>query len=81
MGGKRAYGQDVEFEKTVTLSVGNSAVEIGHLDREIAFLRRSHDLKDGRILFTHVVKEGKTTVSSLCFAWLCLAWLDFIAGD
>ena len=80
-GGKRAYGQDVEFEKTVTLRVGNSAVEIGHLDREIAFLRRSHDLKDGRILFTHVVKEGKTTVSSLCFTLLCLAWLDFIAGD
>jgi hypothetical protein len=62
-GGKRAYGQDVEFEKSVKIFVGNSLIEIGHLDQELTLQRRAHDLQDGRVLLTQVVKEGKTTVS------------------
>jgi hypothetical protein len=62
-GGKRAYGQDVEYEKSATVFIGDSVIEIGHLDAELGLPRRAHDLQDGRILITRVVKEGKTTVS------------------
>lgn len=62
-GGKRSYGQDVEMDKSLEIFVGDSVVEIGHLDQELKLPRRAHDLHDGRVLFTKVVREGKTTVS------------------
>jgi hypothetical protein len=67
-GGKRAYGQDVEFEKSVTIFVGDSVVEVDHLDTELGLPRRLHDLKGGLVLLTNVVKEGKTTVRNCSVA-------------
>jgi vacuolar protein sorting-associated protein 13A/C len=62
-GGKKLYGQDVEFEKSVTLFFEDSVVVIPHLDATLLSPRQSHDLPDGRVLVTYVVREGKTTVS------------------
>jgi hypothetical protein len=66
-GGKRLYGQDVTFEKSVTLSFEgegkNNVIEIAHLDSILGYPRRAHPLADGRVLLTQVVKEGKTIVS------------------
>jgi hypothetical protein len=66
-GGKRAYGQDLEFEKSVTIHLADdNTISIGHLDHEFGS-KRAHKLKDGGLILTHVVKEGKTTVSR----WEC----------
>jgi hypothetical protein len=61
-GGKRLYGQEVSYEKSVTIFFPDSAVEIDHLDSLLGHPRRAHELGDGRVLLTQVVKEGKTTV-------------------
>lgn len=63
-GGKRAYGQDLEFEKSVTIHLPDDSIYIVHLDHEFGLPRKAHKLNDGRFMLTHVVKEGKTTVSS-----------------
>jgi hypothetical protein len=63
-GGKRAYGQDLEFEKSITVHLlDGSTISIGHLDHEFGLPRKVHRMNDGGLLLTHVVKEGKTTVS------------------
>ena len=62
-GGKRLYGQEVSYEKSVTIFFPDSAVEIGHLDSQLGHPRKAHELGDGRVLLSQVVKEGKTTVS------------------
>ncbi|CAJ1901189.1 unnamed protein product [Cylindrotheca closterium] len=64
-GGRRMYGQDVEFEKSVTLSIGDSEIEIPHLDGMLGSRKHVHNLLDGRVLVTFVFREGKTTVLHL----------------
>ena len=65
-GGRRIYGQDVEFEKSVSLSIGDCKVVIPHLDAMLGSGKDVHNLSDGRVLVTFVVREGKTTVSVAC---------------
>lgn len=62
-GGRRLYGQDVEFEKSVTLTIQDAVIVIPHLDVMHLSPRQVHDLPEGRVLVTYVVREGKTTVS------------------
>lgn len=62
-GGRRMYGQDVEFEKSVTMLVGDCEIVIPHLDAVLGSRKHVHNLPDGRVLVTFVVREGKTTVS------------------
>ena len=57
------YGQDVEFEKSVTLAIGDCNIVIPHLDAMLGSQKHVHNLSDGRVLVTFVVREGKTTVS------------------
>lgn len=65
-GGRRAYGQDLSFEKSVTIYMPNEhVITIGHLDYEFGLPRKTHRLNDGNVILTHVVKEGKTTVLHL----------------
>ena len=64
-GGKRLYGQDVEFEKSITLFLESSVVVIPHLDAMLSCPHQAHNLPDGRVLLTYVVREGKTTVSTV----------------
>ncbi|KAL3944379.1 MAG: hypothetical protein SGBAC_001543 [Bacillariaceae sp.] len=64
-GGKRMYGQDVDFEKSVTLLVGDQEIVIPHLDSMLGSRKYVHNLSDGRALVTFVVREGKTTVLHL----------------
>jgi hypothetical protein len=61
-GGNRLYGQDVQYGKSLTLFFNDVMVQIGHLDSELASPRRAHELGDGRVLLTHVAREGKTIV-------------------
>lgn len=63
-GGRRAYGQDVEVQKTVTIDVKGSVIVV-NMDAEAGLDRFPHELEDNLIVFTRVVKEGKTTVSVL----------------
>jgi vacuolar protein sorting-associated protein 13A/C len=73
-GGKRLYGQEVSYEKSVTIFFPDCAVEIGHLDSLLGQPRMAHELGDGRILLTQVVKEGKTTVGGVfCFYFPALS--------
>lgn len=62
-GGKRLYGQDVTFDKTVSLLIGSHHVDLPHLDSQLGQPKRSHALGNHRVIMTDVVKEGKTTVS------------------
>jgi len=63
-GGRRTYGQDLEFEKTVKIHWSDeTTTSVGHLDFEFGLPSKTHKLKNGVLVTTHVVKEGKTTVS------------------
>ena len=62
-GGRRLYGQDVAYEKSVTLFLQDEQIQISHLDSALGLPRKAHELGDGRVLVTHVAKEGKTIVS------------------
>ncbi|CAJ1900951.1 unnamed protein product [Cylindrotheca closterium] len=64
-GGRRVYGQDVEFEKSVTLSIGDCEIVIPHLDGMLGSRKEVHNLSDGRVLVTYVIREDKTTVLHL----------------
>jgi len=65
-GGKRAYGQDAEFEKPGTSLLGDGTVtSISHLDFEFGLPSKTHSFKDSGIVMTHVVREGKRTVRVL----------------
>lgn len=62
-GGSRLYGQDVTFEKYVTLLVGSDEIQLHHLDLLLGQPRASHEAA-GNIIMTEVIKEGKTIVST-----------------
>jgi len=64
-GGRRAYGQDVEVHKLVELTVEGKVVVVVDMDFESGLPPSGHGLGDNRVLFTQVVKEGKTTVLHL----------------
>jgi hypothetical protein len=61
-GGKRLYGQDVTFEKTVSIKVLESWIEIVNVDQEHGADRRHHIVNGSMVLFTQILMEGKTTV-------------------
>ncbi|CAJ1900911.1 unnamed protein product [Cylindrotheca closterium] len=64
-GGRRVYGQDVEFEKSVALSIGDFEVVIPHLDAMLGSRKEVHNLPDGRVLVTFVVREDRRMVLHL----------------
>lgn len=66
IGGKRLYGQDVNFTKTVALECEGQSVLIEDLDALCGQPSRSHD-SGGFIFTTKVAKEGKTVVCENCF--------------
>ena len=61
-GGRRLYGQEVAYEKSVTVFLGGETVQIGHLDSALGQPSTVHELGAGRVLFCDVTKEGKTVV-------------------
>ena len=61
-GGKRLYGQDVKFDKNVTLLIGDQSIRISCIDAQLGVPMISHKLEDNLLIMTDVVKEGKTTV-------------------
>ena len=64
-GGKRVYGQDVNYDKTLQLFLPDASIQIDHIDAELGRPRTSHDLGSGLVLLSSVVREGKTTVRCL----------------
>jgi hypothetical protein len=64
-GGKRLYGQDVKFEKSVSLFIGNSSIQLPHIDSLLGKPKTCHKLENCQIVMTDVAKEGKTIVSAL----------------
>ncbi|KAL7576943.1 hypothetical protein ACA910_006700 [Epithemia clementina (nom. ined.)] len=60
-GGKRLYGQDVTFKKQVSIRIMNTWFEINHVDDEMG-QRHVHTLQNSHVVFTQILKEGKTTV-------------------
>ena len=65
-GGKRNYGQDLNFKKVVTVfHEDGTRISVDVLEFTIrgGAQKTAHRLRDGRVLLTRVVKEGKTTVS------------------
>jgi hypothetical protein len=69
-GGKRCYGQDISYTKSVTLFLGNTSVELKNLDEKISLARTVYEL-DGKLFVCSVVKEGKTVVSAQA-SYCCL---------
>lgn len=63
IGGKRLYGQDVNFTKTVALESNGQTIMVEDIDALCGKASRSHRSR-GLILTTKVVREGKTVV---CF--------------
>ena len=68
-GGKRQYGQDATNDLSVKLFVGENTIEVKRLDDELGRPKRCHILNDGSMVVTTVVKEGKSTVSSIFCVW------------
>jgi hypothetical protein len=66
-GGKRLYGQDVPFEKSVVVLIGSSRVKVPHIDSLLGRSKISHKLESGLVIMTYVEKNGKTIVSCLYF--------------
>jgi vacuolar protein sorting-associated protein 13A/C len=71
-GGRRAYGQDVEVQKLVEIFVEGKSILV-NMDAELGISPSANPLGHHRVLFTHVVKEGKTTVST----WSALNVMDW----
>ena len=61
-GGRRAYGQDVEMQKLVEIVLEDNLIAV-NMDVELGLPPCGHDIGENRVLFTQVIKEGKTTVS------------------
>jgi hypothetical protein len=61
-GGKRVYGQDLQYKKSVTLCLGSSKCVINDLDASVGQPRQVHEW-DGNIVVVSVSKEAKTVVS------------------
>jgi Vacuolar sorting-associated protein 13, N-terminal/N-terminal region of Chorein or VPS13/Repeating coiled region of VPS13 len=62
-GGKRLYGQDISFEKKISLFVGSHCINLSHLDSLVGLPRATHRLDSEGFIATDVVKEGKSIVS------------------
>jgi vacuolar protein sorting-associated protein 13A/C len=62
-GGKRVYGQDLNYMKSVTLMFGESPYKLDSIDAVIGMPKKAHTW-DGNIIIMQVLKDGKTTVSS-----------------
>jgi vacuolar protein sorting-associated protein 13A/C len=63
-GGTRVYGQDVEIPKNVEITAKESVVVI-NMDLQLGLSACGHEIGDKLVLYTRVVKEGKTTVRLL----------------
>ena len=62
-GGTRVYGQDLEVPKLVEIKMEGS-VAVVNMGTELGLSPCAHEIGDKLVLFTRVVKEGKTTVSN-----------------
>jgi hypothetical protein len=62
-GGVRRYGQDVKFEKSIIVLIGDSSLKVDNVDSLLGRQKKSHKLDDGVVVMTHVSKEGKVIVS------------------
>jgi hypothetical protein len=60
-GGKRLYGQDVNFTRTVVIQYEEDEIRMEDLDELLGNPERAHDVDD--LVTTQVVREGKTVVS------------------
>ena len=67
-GGMRLYGQDLTEMKSVFINVGSKDSEgsdsvfvISDIDKEL-YKSRSHRLKDGRVIFSEVIRTARTMV-------------------
>eukprot|EP00536_Pseudo-nitzschia_multiseries_P011592 jgi/Psemu1/206332/e_gw1.405.38.1 len=63
-GGRRVYGQDLEVPKIVVMKAEGSTVTV-NMDVHLNQSPVAHKIGDKLILFTRIVKEGKTTVLHL----------------
>ena len=63
-GGRRAYGQDVQVQKLVEVTVGETTILV-NMDAELGLPPSANLVGQRQFLFTHVVKEGKTTVRKI----------------
>lgn len=63
-GGTRVYGQDVEVPKVVEIKAEGSTILV-NMDLQLGQPASAHVIGDSHILYTRVVKEGKTKVLHL----------------
>ena len=62
-GGQRAYGQDVNHLKSITLYVGDAVISIQGMDYEVFRSRSVHFVQNIQALVSaHVAKHGNSTV-------------------
>eukprot|EP00934_Nitzschia_sp_Nitz4_P004856 Nitzschia sp. Nitz4//scaffold372_size14277//316//10005//NITZ4_008942-RA/size14277-snap-gene-0.12-mRNA-1//-1//CDS//3329549588//4846//frame0 len=65
-GGRRLYGEDVQYEKYLTLKAGDGSVfSSPHLDLEFDGTLSTHTMESGAKILMYAKKEGKTTVLHL----------------
>lgn len=63
-GGKRIYGQDVTFDKSVIIVIGGSTITMRDIDILTAATGRFYSLENGEIIMINVVRTSKTVVRS-----------------
>ena len=56
------YGQDVEVPKVVEIKAEGSTILV-NMDLQLGLPASAHVIGDSHVLYTRVVKEGKTKVS------------------
>ena len=60
----RLYGQDVTFEKAVSIRVGSKWIELSNVDKKLNSRKQCHAIEESLVVFSEVLKEGKTTVGT-----------------
>ena len=68
-GCRRLYGQDILQLKSLTVFVGNIQIHVAHMDTELGDTKRAHKLGNGQVLFSHISRDGKSTVSEITFTF------------
>lgn len=75
-GGTRVYGQDVEVPKIVEVVAEGNLISV-NMDLQLGLPPCAHEIGDKLVLYTRVVKEGKTTVSTRSFFFSSWTWDNF----
>ena len=69
-GSRRLYGQDIIQLKSLKVFIGKIQIHVVHMDTEIGDTKQAHKLGNNNVLFSHITRDGNSTVSEMVFTAL-----------